>query len=255
MKNFFTLTLILIFGFYSCAQNQTINVAGYGIKPGKDVTLEVYQLIKSLEGKKNITLFFPKGQYEFYPENAFEEYRAVTNHDNSMKKIALPIYNFDNFTLDGNGSTFMFHGLISPIVVEGSRNTTLKNFSIDWDKSFVNELKVIKNNIDENSFVVEVANNKFGFEIKNNQLLFNHYSWQDIIGQNIAFDSETRSPIWQTRSYYLKPQPKKTSKVIKLDKNTIKFVNYTKKTPPIGTVFATYGKSPGSNRLAPGIHL
>ena len=246
---------VMLLSFNCSAQNQTINVADYGIKPGKDVTLVIYQLIKSLEGKKNITLFFPKGQYEFYPENAFEEYRAVTNHDNSMKKIALPIYNFDNFTLDGNGSTFMFHGLISPIVVEGSRNTTLKNFSIDWDKSFVNELKVIKNNTEENSFVVEVLNNKLGFEIKNNQLLFNHYDWQDIIGQNIAFNSETRSPIWQTRSYYLKPQQKKKAKIIKLDKNTIKFINYTKKTPPIGTVFATYGKSPGSNRLAPGIHL
>ena len=117
MKNFFTFMFVLLLGFTSCAQEQTINVADYGIKPGKDVTLKVYQLINSLDGKKNITLFFPKGQYEFYPENAFEAYRAVTNHDNSLKKIAFPIYNFDNFTLDGNGSTFMFHGKIVPITV------------------------------------------------------------------------------------------------------------------------------------------
>lgn len=253
MKNFFVFTLVLILGFSSCAQNTTINVADYGITPGRDVTLEVYQLIESLKGKKNITLFFPKGQYEFYPENAYEEYRAVTNHDNSLKKLAFPIYDFQNFTLDGNGSTFMFHGKICPITVESSTNTTLKNFTIDWEKSFVNELKVIKNNAEENSFVVEVANEKFGFEVKKNIILFNHYDWQDPIGQNIAFDIKTKSPIWFTKDYYLKPQ--KGAKVEKLDKKTAKFTKYTKLNPPLGTVFATYGKSPGSNRFAQAIHL
>lgn len=253
MKNFFTFTLIFLLEFTSCAQNTTINVADYGIKPGKDVTLQVYQIIESLKDKKNITLFFPKGQYEFYPENAYEEYRAVTNHDNSLKKLAFPIFNFENFTLDGNGSTFMFHGKICPITVEGSKNTTLKNFTIDWEKSFVNELKVIKNDTKENSFTVEVANEKFGFEVKKNQILFNHYDWQDPIGQNIAFDPKTKSPIWQTKNYYLKPQ--KGAKIEKLDDKTAKFTKYTKVTPPIGTVFAAYGKSPGGNRFAQAIHL
>ena len=253
MKNFFTFTLIFLLEFTSCAQNTTINVADYGIKPGKDVTLQVYQIIESLKDKKNITLFFPKGQYEFYPENAYEEYRAVTNHDNSLKKLAFPIFNFENFTLDGNGSTFMFHGKICPITVEGSKNTTLKNFTIDWEKSFVNELKVIKNDTKENSFTVEVANEKLGFEVKKNQILFNHYDWQDPIGQNIAFDPKTKSPIWQTKNYYLKPQ--KGAKIEKLDDKTAKFTKYTKVTPPIGTVFAAYGKSPGGNRFAQAIHL
>ena len=247
---------ILLFLFAIIQVNsQIVNVADYGIVPGKDVTLKVYRLLASLEGKKEVTLFFPKGQYEFYPENAYEEYRAVTNHDNGLKKIAFPIYNFENFTLDGNGSVFMFHGKISPVIVEGSRNTTLKNFTIDWEKSFVNELKVIKNNIDENSFVVEVANEKFGFEVKNNEILFNQYNWQDQIGQNIAFDPKTKSPIWQTNNYHLKPQPKKKAKVIKVDNKTAAFTNYTKVTPPVGTVFATYGKSPGLNRHVPAIHL
>lgn len=241
-----------MFVFYGNAQ--TINVSDYGIKPGKDVTLEVYRLITSLKGKKEVTLFFPKGKYEFYPENAYEEYRAVTNHDNSLKHIAFPIYGFQDFTIDGNGSTFNFHGKICPIVVENSENTTLKNFKIDWEHSFVNELKVIENNSKENSFVVEVNNGKFGFEVKNNEILFNHYDWQDVIGQNIAFDSKTRAPIWHTKNYYLKGSSNK-SKVEKLDNKTAKFINYTEVTPPIGTVFATYGPTPGGNRFAQAIHL
>ena len=86
--------LVLFIAFFvqlNISFGQVINVSKHGIKPGKDVVLEVNELISSLKGKENVTLFFPKGKYEFYPENAFEEYRAVTNHDNSLKRIAFPI--------------------------------------------------------------------------------------------------------------------------------------------------------------------
>ncbi|NJB83543.1 alpha-1,3-galactosidase-related protein [Wenyingzhuangia aestuarii] len=244
-------SLFLLFVTYVNAQ--VINVSEYGIKPGKDVALEVNELIASLKGQKGVTLFFPKGKYEFYPENAFEQYRAVTNHDNSLKRIAFPIFEFQDFTIDGNGSTFNFHGKICPVVIEGGKNTTLKNFKIDWEHSFVNELKVIENNSKENSFVVEVNNGKFGFEVKDNEILFNHYDWQDVIGQNIAFDPKTKSPIWSTKDYFLKSTHK--SQIKKLNSKTAKFTNYTKVTPPVGTIFATYGPSPGGNRFAQAIHL
>jgi len=98
---------------------EVVNVADHGIVPGKDVTLEVNRLIASIKGRSEITLFFPNGQYDFYPENAVEAYRAVTNHDNSLKRMAMPLFGFDGFTLDGGGSTFMFHGRICPIIVDG----------------------------------------------------------------------------------------------------------------------------------------
>ena len=66
---------------------KTINVADHGIVPGKDATLALTRLIHSIEGKQNITLVFPKGVYDFYPESAHEQYRAVSNHDNSLKRM------------------------------------------------------------------------------------------------------------------------------------------------------------------------
>lgn len=246
-------TVVVYFCLCGIIHAQQINVSDYGIHPGKDVTLEVNQLLESLNGKKNVTLFFPKGQYEFYPENAVEAYRAVTNHDNSLKRMAFPLFGFENFTLDGNGSTFMFHGKISPIIIDGSTNTVLKNFSIDWEKSFVNELKAIENDPKENSFIAEIADPKFGFEVKDNEILFNHYDWQDVIGQNIAFDPNTKAPIWNTKDYFLKNSGADV-KIVKLDNIKAKFTNITKETPPIGTIFATYGPSPGGNRFAQAIH-
>ncbi|WP_366185816.1 right-handed parallel beta-helix repeat-containing protein [Flavobacterium ovatum] len=233
---------------------QVINVSDYGIKPGKDVSLEVNQLIKSLEGKKNVTLFFPKGQYEFYPENAVAQYRAVANHDNSLKTMAFPLFNVENFTLDGNGSTFMFHGKICPIIVDGAKNTTLKNFTIDWETPFIHELKVTESDPKTNTFTAQITPEKYGFEVKNNQIFFNHYDWEDVVGQNIAFDPKTKAPIWDTRNYALKNSGAGV-KISKMDKTTAKFTNCTKVTPPVGTVIAVYGSSPGGNRFAQAIHM
>ncbi len=251
--NKYLYTAAVYFCLMGAIHAQVINVGDHGIRPGKDVTLEVNQLLESLKGKKNVTLFFPKGQYEFYPENAMEAYRAVANHDNSVKRMAFPLFGFESFTLDGNGSTFMFHGKICPIIIETSTNTVLRNFNIDWEKSFVNELKVIENDPNENSFIAEIANPKFGFEVMDNEILFNHYDWQDGIGQNIAFDPNTKAPIWNTKDYFLK-NSRADVKIVKLDNSKAKFTNITEETPPVGTLFATYGPSPGGNRFAQAIH-
>jgi len=231
---------------------EVVNVADHDILPGKNVTLKVNRLIASLKGRSEITLLFPKGQYDFYPENAVEAYRAVTNHDNSLKRMAMPLFGFDGFTLDGGGSTFMFHGRICPIIVDGCKRTTLKNFSIDWDTPFHHELTVVERDPDSNSFVVQVYPRKFGFEIKAGQLLFGHYDWQDPIGQNITFDSTTNAPIWNTKEYSLRVRP--NTVVTSVGENRVRLQNATKTPPPVRAVMATYGQAP-TNRLAQAIHI
>lgn len=247
-----SITLILLVLALGITNAAVVNVADHGIVPGRDVSYEVNQLIESLKGQKDITLYFPKGQYEFYPENAVEAYRAVTNHDNSLKCMAFPLFGFEGFTLDGGGSTFMFHGRISPIVVAGSQGTTLKNFSIDWDTPFHHELRVVSNDPDNNSFVAEVFPMKYGFEVKNGQLLLNHYNWQDPIGQNITFDPLTSAPIWDTNEYALRVRA--DTKVEKVGEDRVRLQNATRKVPPVGSVMTTYGSAP-TNRLAQAIHI
>jgi len=217
-----------------------INVADHGITPGRDVSLQVSQLIKSLEG-----------QSEFYPDNAYEQWRAVSNHDNSLRRMAIPIFNMKNVTIKGNGSTFMFHGHISPIIVEDSENVTLENFFIDWQRPFQNEMTVVEIDPEADTFIAEMDAEKYPYEIKNGRLFFNYYDWQDPVGSNMAFDPTTRSPIYDTRSYSLKGQ---STKVSNAGKNRIKFHQSTRKMPPVGTVFTSYGVHPTS-RLAQVIHL
>ena len=111
MKRLFLCIVVL------CAQlteAREINVADHGIVSGKDATYPLNRLVQAVQGEPDVTLVFPKGQYDFYPENAVEEYRAVSNHDNSLKRMAFPLFQCKNITIDGGDSLFMFHGRISP---------------------------------------------------------------------------------------------------------------------------------------------
>ena len=251
MTKFFISTLILIC-LLGTEKAEIINVKDHGIEPGRDVTIEVNRLVESIKGKKNITLFFPKGRYIFYPENAMEKFRSVTNHDNGLKRIAFPFFGFEGLTLDGNSSTFLFHGRMSPIVLEGTKNISLKNFNIDWDTPFHHELKVVERDEKSNSFVAEINPTTYGFEIRNDKIYFNHYNWQDPVGQNITYDPKTEAPIWNVKDYSLRV--KKKTKVSQVGENTVKFQDVTKVPPPIGSIIATYGQAP-TNRLAQAIHL
>lgn len=234
------------------ASVEEINVVDFGVVPGKDVTLEVNRLCQSLADKSNVIVSFPKGQYEFYPENAIEAYRAVANHDNSLKRIAFPLFGGKDITIDGQGSTFMFHGRISPLVLDRTEGVTLKNFSIDWKRPFHSELTVVADDDPKKGFVVEIDPEKYPFSFKGNALLFDHYDWQDPIGSNIVFDPETESPIHNTRPYTVPyGKPVKTSKA---GKNRARIESVGKKSPPVGSVLVTYGQHPTS-RLAPAIHI
>jgi len=231
---------------------RTINVADHGIVPGKDVSLEVNLLIQSVKDEAGVTLFFPKGQYDFHPENAVEIYRAISNHDNGLKRMAFPLYDSKNITIDGDGSLFMFHGHMVPFTLERVQGAILKNFSINWIRSFHDEMTVVERNDEDNSFIVELDPKKSPHTIKGGKIYFERYLIaEDPVGSNMVFDPTTRSPIYSTRDYQVNPQ---RMKVTPAGKNRAKFENAVKKAPPIGTVLVTYGVHPTS-RLSPAIHV
>lgn len=251
-----TMRKLLLCAFLCFAPNadaSEINVADYGVLPGEDVTYQLNRLIESVRDQPDVTLVFPKGQYEFYPENAVERHRAVANHDNSLKRIAFPLFGCKNITVDGGGSLFMFHGRISPLVLDGVVGGMLKNFTIDWSRSFHDELPVVEQDEKGGSFVVEIDQEKYPYTIKHGNLFSEKYDWQDRMGSNIVFDPRTRAPIYRTLDYsvnFSRPH-KATAK----GKNRVKIeATFRKAPPPVGSVLVSYGTHPTS-RLCPAIHL
>ena len=95
----------------------------------------------------------------------------------------------------------MFHGRINPFVLDGAVGATLKNFSVNWKRSFHDELLVVSRDEETKSFVVEIDPEKYPYSVTDGNLFSDKYDWQDRMGSNIVFDSETRSPVFNTRDY------------------------------------------------------
>jgi hypothetical protein len=246
------ITMFALVPLMQLVDAKTINVADHGVVPGKDATLPLARLIESLQGDEGVTLVFPKGSYEFYPENAREQHRAVSNHDNSLKRMIFPFFGNRKLTVDGGGSEFFFHGRVSPFVLDGVDGVTLKKFSIDWKRPFQNELKVVESDEKDKSFVVEIDPVRFPYKLKSDQIFFQYYNWEDPFGANIVFDPKTRGPIYNTSSYYVsRNHPIKATAA---GKNRVKIESSIRKAPPVGSTMIVYGVHPTS-RLCPAIHV
>lgn len=218
---------------------RVVDVSQFGIVPGKDVTLEVNTLVQSLQHEENVTLHFPTGQYDFHPENAFEQYRAVANHDNGLKRMAFPIFGHKNLTIEGNGSLFMFHGRIVPFTLEGVSNVTLRNLVIDYIRPFHAELKVIERDEAEQSVIVHADPAQYPFSVVRGEVYFDRLGQNDpLVGQNIIWDPTTRAPIYLAQEYNLNNG---TLKAQAIGKDRIKLTNAFKKLPPLGSVLIVYG--------------
>jgi len=127
----FTLPLLTI-----AAGGDTVFVKQFGLLPGtrENAVKAVRSALELCKIKEHPVLFFPKGRYDFWPQYTIEkEYYESNTTANNPKRCAIWIYNFDNLTIDANGSEFIYHDRVQPFTIDNSRNITIKNVSIDWD--------------------------------------------------------------------------------------------------------------------------
>ncbi len=222
---------------------RTINVADHGIVPGIDATYQLNRLVESIQDEPGVTLEFPQGTYSFSYENAVETYRAVSNHDNGLKRMAFPLFNNRDITIEGNGSLFLFNGFIVPFTLESVDGAALRNFTIDFERSFHAEMTVVESNPKDKSFVVEMDPEKYPYSINKGEITFHRYEIDHPIGSNMLWDPKTRAPIYRTKDYAIRgPQAVVTA----ISPGRFKFEKAVKVAPPVGTILVAYGSHPTS---------
>lgn len=145
-------------------------------------------------------LVFAPGTYHFHPDRATETYLFVSNNDEGLKHIAFPLFDLTDFEVDGGGATFVFHGLILPFVALRSTRITLRNFSIDWSRSFHSEADVIDATSDHVDIRIPEA---FPYRVDHGQLRFVHENGRLTRIRNILeFDSARRETAFQVFDNY-----------------------------------------------------
>jgi hypothetical protein len=179
-------------------------------------------LSKFLETNDNsITeIKFEKGTYHFYPEKALEKFCHISNHGDLMIRTAFPIKDYSNLTIDGQGATFIFHGIMIPFLIEDSKNITVKNVIIDWADPFCSEGLIVANNEKEGTFDMQISD-EYTYDIRNGQLYYLKEYYEHTLGQTILYDPERKAIAFQTEAYT--PLSSWKSSTARFNKNRIQY--------------------------------
>ena len=175
---------------------KTINVTDFGVKPdsGQDATLGVFQALEACRAVKNPVLVFPKGTYHFYPDKACERYYSIANNWHRLQRVALPLWGFKGLTVDGQGSDFILHGLIMPVVIDDSKQMTLKNFAIDWQRPSFSQGEVIAS--DATHFDLRIPK-EYPYKLVHGELVFTEGATEYPLRDFLEFDPKTKATAFQ----------------------------------------------------------
>ena len=139
------LCIALADGISQAGSEKIIDITSFGAKngDGSDTIPALKAALEQCRKSGAHKLVFPKGKYDFRPNRANEKYMFVSNNDEGLKRIAFPLIEMKDLEIDGQGSEFIFHGFICPFVLDHAKNITLKNFSIDFVRTFHSEARTI----------------------------------------------------------------------------------------------------------------
>lgn len=185
-------SILLLLNYPVLFANQIISVADFGLKPDSRVNSIPYvrKALEACRKQPGSTLFFPKGRYDFWPQYTVErEYFESNTTDNNPKTLAVLLDSLHNFTLDGNGSSFVMHGRMQPITLDHCSDIILKGFTIDWDIPLTSQAKVLK--VTPNYFEIEINTHESPYIIENHNLVFVGEGWKSKFWSIMEFTSET----------------------------------------------------------------
>lgn len=188
--------------FPSCVK-QSYNLADYGLKPdtkenASPLFAKALQEIASAGNTDSIVIVLQEGRYDFYPEGATEREYFISNHDqDNPKSVGLAFEHMKHVVFDGQGSELVFHGRMLPVSLVHSENSTLKNFSIDFENPHISQVKILENDTVAGMITYEVAP-WVEYEIRDSAFVTKGEGWEHTPAWGIAFEGDTKRLVYTT---------------------------------------------------------
>lgn len=251
------------------------------LAPGqKDATPAVLQMLKDIRGHNNARIIIEEGEYDFYTEKAYEQYCYISNHDNSLRRIAFPVIGYNGLEIKGNNAKFYFHGLMMPFLIENSVNVSISGISIDWRIPLHSEALIVAANEKDSTYDLQISAG-YPYVLRNQNLIFiKENGYEHDLSSSILFDP-ARKAVAYNNNKYMPVDLLSTTEIRNKDKFSYpNFINFrfplydlqnkeytancievspghvrikTKKPlPPVGMVLVCKGRGP-SNRLSNGL--
>ena len=193
--------ILLVFSIIVVNAGKSVVVTDFKT-PGyeKDATPMVLAAINYCKKNGIERLTFPKDSYNFRKDFAVEKYLFISNNDEGLKRIVFDLSGMNGFEIDANGSEFIFNGFLCPFLVEKAKNIRLKNFSIDYVRTFHSEATIIA--VGEKSIDLEISK-EYPYQLDNNILIFKDsegekYPWATLL----EFDVRKRETAFYAQDYY-----------------------------------------------------
>ena len=203
---------------------ETVDVGAFGIKPDTraNMTPAVRHLMDACTNKSaNVT--FPQGRYDFWPDKP------------GTMATAFWINNVRKMRLEGGGSVFVFHGLMNPFKITSSQDVRLHGFSIDWDRPFITQGRIV--GVTDESVDIEIDKAQYPYVIENGRAWFTGEDWKrGVDGYNILYDKVTKEVVYKTHDNPLGMDFNKQAEEIK--PGVVRFYGKPKIKPEIGTYIA-----------------
>ena len=241
---FLSILLVSAFGNAFSQSSKIVNAADFGVTAdGNDATYAVRLAMEHCKKIKATKLIFPKGRYEFYPDKALEKYFFISNNDEGLKRIVFPVFDFTNFEIDGQGSSFIFHGFTCPFIIESSKNIAIKNLSINYARTFHQEGNIVA--VGDWGFDVTFPV-EYPYKIENGIIQFygdgSHYPYSNLL----EFDPRKKETAFMARDYWVS----RGLQSEQLDNNVVRIFRKDVKAT-VGNVMV-FGSA---NRLVPAITI
>lgn len=267
--------------FQTSVQAKDLYLKNYLDKGKKDVTPSVHRMLQEARKYEDVRIIIDEGEYHFYPEKAFEKYCYVSNHDNTMRRIAFPLIDFSNLEIEGRNARFIFHGPMMPFDIEDSRNIKISGITIDWHIPLHSEALIIGNDENNHTFDINISA-QYPYVIRNNELFFIKEGYEHDLGDAILFDPKRKAVAYNTLNYtpldrsrrvpvrnkeqfdfqnyvdfksppYVYQDMESTLKAEEIKPGIVR-ITTPRPVPPVGMVLVCKGRN-GNNRIANAIHI
>ncbi|MFD0894178.1 NPCBM/NEW2 domain-containing protein [Luteolibacter ambystomatis] len=185
---------------------EVLDGAAFGLKPGvqDDQTAAMRKAVQALREAPGSTLKLAKGEYHFHATGALQRHFHISNHEQpEWHPVSIPLVDLQGATLDGQGSTFIFHGDLQPMLIQDSVKVTVKGIGIDY--SIPHHSQGVITKVEGDAYELDVDQKKFPHEIRSGWFFFTGEGWgRADAGIGIIFDGKTRNIVAGTSDYTYK---------------------------------------------------
>lgn len=198
------LLLVAMMAWLPLSAQKIYRAEQFGIIPDQGINISplVQQAITTIRSnhpnKEPVVLQFRPGVYDFQLDGTQSREYYISNHDqDNPKQVCFVIEQMENFTIDGGGGEFLFHGRMIPIAMLDSRNCTLRNFSIDFPNPQITQMQILENDTLNGVITYRIAP-WVQYRIEQGRLIAYGENWEQNPTMGIAFEEQTKRLVFNT---------------------------------------------------------